>query len=143
MKKIINGKRYDTETAMFCGSDSYSNRMELSWWEETLYQKKTGEFFLYGEGGPMSRYAETTGQNSWSGGERLMPLSLSTAQKWAEEHLTADEYEKIFGEVEESELERKPLNLSLPVDIIKQLRQAATEKGISVSDLVVDLVKGM
>lgn len=52
MKKIINGKKYDTDTAKEVG---YSNNgllsTDIDYIEETLYQKKTGEFFLYGEGG--------------------------------------------------------------------------------------------
>jgi len=55
MKKIINGKRYDTETAQLIGSASYSNRTDFRFWSEELYRKKTGEFFLYGEGGPASK----------------------------------------------------------------------------------------
>lgn len=144
MKKIINNKRYDTEKAEACGSDSYSYPGDFNWWAETLYQKRTGEFFLHGEGGPMSRYAVTIDQNSWSGGEKIMPLSLDAARQWAEKHLDADAYEKLFGEVteDEGEPERRPINLSLPTDLIRRLRQAAAEKGVSVSDLVAELAEG-
>lgn len=144
MKKIINNKRYDTDKAEACGSDSYGYPGDFNWWEETLYQKRTGEFFLYGEGGPMSRYAVTIDQNSWSGGEKIMPLSLDAARQWAEKHLSGDDYEKLFGEVAEDgdEPERRPINLSLPTDLIRRLRQAAAEKGVSVSDLVVELAEG-
>ena len=144
MKKIINNRRYDTDKAEACGSASYSNRGDFSWWEETLYQKRTGEFFLYGEGGPMSRYAVTIDQNSWSGGEKIMPLSLDAARQWAEKHLDADAYEKLFGEVtgDEDEPERRPINLSLPTDLIRRLRQTAAEKGVSVSDLICELAEG-
>lgn len=51
MKKIINGKKYDTETATSVGE--YSSNYACSdykHYDETLYKKKTGEFFLYGEG---------------------------------------------------------------------------------------------
>ena len=73
MKKIINGKRYDTETANLCGNTSYSYRGDFHFWREELYQKRTGEFFLYGEGGPMTKYSVSTGQNTWSGGEKIIP----------------------------------------------------------------------
>ena len=49
----------------------------------------------------MSKYAQHIDQNSWSGGEDIIPLTESEARKWAERHCTADEYEEIFGEVEE------------------------------------------
>lgn len=102
MKKIINGKKYDTETAKAVAYDrnGYSYR-DFKWWEETLYQKKTGEFFLHGQGGAMSKYAKSCGQNSWCGGSEIIPMTLDEASKWAEEHIDGDVYENIFGEVEE------------------------------------------
>ena len=62
MKKIINGKKYDTETATKIGeySNGYSTS-DFHYIDETLYRKKTGEFFLYGEGGPMTRYSHACG----------------------------------------------------------------------------------
>lgn len=100
MKKIINGKKYDTETAQMLGE--YDNcRRSFDYKCETLYRKKTGEFFLYGEGGANTEYSKVCGDNSWCGGERIIPLTVENAKKWAETHMTGDEYEKIFGEVEE------------------------------------------
>ena len=101
MKKIINGKMYNTETAKELGYDSYSNSRDFNYWCETLYQKRTGEFFLHGEGGANSKYAEMVDMNCWCGGERIFPLTMEQAKHWAERHLSADEYEDIFGEVEE------------------------------------------
>ena len=102
MKKIINGKKYDTETAKEVGyaSNGLSTR-DFSYWEETLYLKKTGELFLYGYGGPRSKYSVSCGQNGWSGGNKITPLSEQEAKAWAEEYLDSDEYEALFGEVEE------------------------------------------
>lgn len=136
MKKIINGKRYDTDTAKECGT-AYSKlgRRDFGYWEETLYQKRTGEFFLYGEGGPASRYAVSVGQNSWSGGEKIIPLSVENSMKWAEEHLEADEYERIFGEVTEDE-SKKVVTYSLPVSTIEKVKRIAAEQGISLSEVV-------
>ena len=34
MKKIINGKKYDTETAVNKGYDSYSHRGDFDFWHE-------------------------------------------------------------------------------------------------------------
>lgn len=102
MKKVINGKMYNTETAKKVGSwgnEYYYN--DFRWCAEELYKKKTGEFFLHGNGGAMSKYSVSCGQNSWSGGEEIIPMTDSEAKEWAEKHLDADEYEEIFGEVEE------------------------------------------
>ena len=85
MKKIINGKRYDTETAEFCGSREYGYPGDFDHVSEELYQKRTGEFFLYGEGGPNLKYREEISMNSWSGGEKIIPLTDDEAKEWAEE----------------------------------------------------------
>ena len=140
MKKIINGKRYDTDTAKLIGEDWYSNRTDFSYWREELYRKNTGEYFLHGEGGPNSRYAESVGQNTWSGGEKIIPLSIEAAQKWAEEHLSADEYEKVFGVVEEDTAKRT-VTFSLPETVIEQLKQAAQKSGMTMSDYVAQAIQ--
>ena len=101
MKKVINGSLYDTETAKLLGEDSYSNPGDFQHWVETLYRTKSGKYFLHGEGGAMTKYAVSVGQNEWSGGEKIIPLDLDSAQKWAEEHLDGDEYIKAFGEPDE------------------------------------------
>jgi len=101
MKKIINGKKYNTETARVVGAVGHEYPSDLRYWREELYRKKTGEFFLYGKGGPMSKYARRTAQNEWSGGEEIIPLTEKEAREWVETYLSAEEYEQIFGEVEE------------------------------------------
>jgi hypothetical protein len=101
MKKIINGKKYDTETAKeLARRDNGFGCSEFDYVEETLYRKRTGEFFLYGTGGAASRYSTHCG-NMWYGDERIMPLTEEEAKEWCEEYLDGDEYEGIFGEVEE------------------------------------------
>ena len=102
MKKIINGKKYDTETAKEIASTSGGEGpRDFHYFEETLYRKKTGEFFLAGHGGPASKYAKSCGLNQWCGGEAITPLTEQEAKTWCEFALDADEYEVIFGEVEE------------------------------------------
>ena len=100
MKKIINGKKYDTDTAKCLSYDGNGYTGFQRCYEE-LYRKRTGEYFLYGEGGAMSKYARSCGNNSRCGSEDIIPLTEAQARQWAEDHCTADEYEEIFGEVEE------------------------------------------
>lgn len=140
MKKIINGKVYDTDTARRLGewSDGQGWR-DFSHVEENLYRKKTGEFFLHGEGGPATRYARATGQNSWTGGERIMPMSYREAREWAEEHLDGDEYEAIFGQVSEDE-SRVQVCYSLSAATVETIKRRAAELGISASAYIDKLV---
>lgn len=102
MKKIINGRMYNTETAKpikFYANDG--GWRDFRHYEETLYLKRTGEFFVAGEGGPMTKYAQPCGQSGRSSGSDIIPLTEREAKEWAERHMDADEYEETFGEVPE------------------------------------------
>ena len=84
MKKIINGKLYDTETAKKLGDwDNGLCTSDFNYVCETLYKKRTGEFFLLGEGGAATNYSERIGSNDWCYGYAIMPMSFDEAQKWA------------------------------------------------------------
>lgn len=141
MKKIINGKKYDTETAeeiaSFCNGGGWN---DFQHYAETLYKKRTGEFFLYGEGGPMTKYAESCGMNNWSGGEKIMPLGYEQAQKWAEENMDADDYEAVFGEVVEDGC-RKTITVNLATSTIEKGKRLATQQATSLSALVERLIE--
>lgn len=131
MKKIINGKVYDTETAKEIASwGNGGGWMDFHHFEETLYRKKTGEFFLFGEGGAMTKYAKPVEQNSWTGGSRIMPMSFSEAQAWAEEHLDGDEYEAIFGEVTEDD-SKVQVCYSLSAASVEKIKRKSSELGIT------------
>lgn len=136
MKKIINGKLYNTDTARHIGS-WYSNITDrLYWVNETLYQKQRGEFFLHGEGGPGSKYAEPSGQGSWSSGEKIIPLSYDAAQAWAEEYLDANAYQAAFGPVEEDDSTVRRL-ISMPASVEERIKREAAQAGMSFSAYIV------
>ena len=102
MRKIIEARAYDTTTAELLAE--YSQGVcwrDFHYYEENLYRKKTGEYFLHGRGGAMTKYSERNDCNSWSGGERITPMTEDEAKEWAEDHLSAEEYETIFGICEE------------------------------------------
>lgn len=142
MRKVINNKLYDTDTARECGS--YSNSCDYGDWHrycETLYVKRTGEFFLHGEGGPMSRYAKSCGGNSWSSGETIIPLTYDNAREWAEKNLDADEYEEIFGLPSEDDGDRDTLIVQLPAALMARIRQGAAENGETLTAHVEKLLR--
>jgi hypothetical protein len=88
-RKIVRGKRYDTEKSTEIGSASGGGAVgDFSYWEATLYRApRSGAYFLAGEGGPMTRFAQSIGQNQWSGGEDIIPMTRQEAFDWAQEHL--------------------------------------------------------
>ena len=97
MRKIIHNKVYDTETARKVGEwDVDTSITDFDWYGETLFQKRTGEYFIHGEGNARSPYAEHA-YGMWQGGEAITPVSPEQARDWAEEHLSAEEYEQEFG----------------------------------------------
>ena len=101
MKKIINGKMYNTETA----TEVYSWSNGRGWSDfrcehDKLYRKKTGEFFLWGEGGPMTRWAESDG-DGLTAGSGIIPFTVDEAKEFLERHDATDEYIALFGEPEE------------------------------------------
>ena len=137
MKKVIDGALYNTDTAQPLGTGgSGGSSRDFQWYEEVLYRTKSGKFFLYGEGGPMTKYAESCGQNQWSGGSHIEPLSLMSAMRWAEEHLTADEYSLIFGEPEEAAEGKRAINITLSNDLIDVLDRMKSTEGVSISAML-------
>lgn len=141
MKKIINNAVYNTDTAKRIGEwDNKTLPNDLLYCAETLYKTKAGKYFLHGEGGAMSKYAVSVGNNSWTGGEHIEPLTPQTAQEWAEERLTAAEYAAEFDEPAEAD-DKVSLNLNIPASTKAKLEKMRTESGKSISALITEMVE--
>ena len=134
MKKIIGGKLYDTDTAQFLASRSSPGSGDFTSFCERLYRKRTGEYFIHGEGGAMTKYRERQGYDSWGWGEQIIPLTYDEAQDWCEKYMTTEEYQAEFGPV--SEGERVKLSVSLDAAVADRIRKAAAAAGISVSECI-------
>lgn len=136
MKKIINGKRYDTDTAEFIGKwENIYNSADLQYECEELYRKKTGEFFMYGEGGPASSFAVQTGTTSWSGSCKITPITEDEAKKWVEENLDGDTYENLFEIEEEDNI---AFSLLIPENLYNKLKDESEKTGESMKDIIVE-----
>ena len=90
MKRIINRKRYDTETAteVLDISGPYSDRGNFRWDDTYLYVTKSGNWFISGRGGPMSRWRRQTG-DGWCDGDGLVAISPDEAREELENRGTA------------------------------------------------------
>lgn len=139
MKKIIGGKVYDTgkakAVAKYAIGGAGPTRVK-----EVLYRKRTGEFFIHGEGGVETPYARPVGGYGWAPGERIIPLSYEAAREWAEARLRADDYENVFGEVQEND-GRTCVSLSLSQTAYARARRGAAVEGISLSAYVELLIR--
>lgn len=140
MKKIIKNKLYDTNTAKALGCyEPNPYHSDFHWFCETLYQKKTGEFFLHGDGNAASKYNKSCGQNEWCGDEKIIPLSYDEAQEWAEKHLDGDDYIAIFGEPEEDD-SKVHVHFYLSSAAHKRAKTEAAKRGVSLGDYIESLI---
>lgn len=85
MKKIIEGKKYDTETARLV-IDNNPDYNAIHW--DNLYRKKNGEFFW-------CCWTRMQGEKA-----SIIPVTESQAKKEIGRY-DGDLYEELFGEVEE------------------------------------------
>ncbi len=140
MYKIINGKRYDTDTAKAVGSwENMYDASNINYYCETLYLKRTGEFFLHCEGGASSPVAcyRADGSSSW--GEVIRPVGYPEARKWAEERLSGDECEAVFPPIDE-DAGNMTVTLSIPAATMARLDEQAAKSGRTRSDIVAQLI---
>ena len=134
MKKIVYGKIYNTETAVKIGSyEKYAeNPSDWKWYKETLYQKATGEYFLYGKGNKYSKYGVFDEQNKglWSRdpGEDIIPITETEAYAWK---LQLDPYYQ-----EASELYFRGLKIPNEKELMKILHTDSTEKVRNIHSLL-------
>ena len=99
MIKTIDGKRYNTDTAeMVCDYWNGLAGSDFNNLSETLYITKKGNFFLYGTGGPMTKYSVSCG-NMQSGGEDITPLTKEQAFKWCEKHNCNNAIDQYFPDM--------------------------------------------
>ncbi len=139
MKKIISGKVYDTDTARYLAGIEDGAVNDFRWYAESLYQKKTGEFFLHGEGHAASPYSQHYSDGTRGPGEKIVPLTYEAARKWAEDNITVEKYELIFGEVAEDD-SKTVLSLSVSTSAADRARRAAAEQGVSLSAYIEALI---
>jgi hypothetical protein len=98
MKKVINAKVYNTETATKV--HEWSNNLsyqDFNAIEETLYLTKKGRYFIEYFGGAATRYATTSGNMS-SGSEGIKAITEKEAFDWLQEKEATEAIEKYFGE---------------------------------------------
>lgn len=111
MKRIIGDKLYDTDKATLVAKacneysdeydDEYSDensdeyRVLVGTFSPAIYLKRTGEWFLYCEGGLYDRYGRLCM------GLNIIPIAPHEAKFWLAENNFVDEYIQYFGEPEE------------------------------------------
>lgn len=137
VRKIIYGRAYDTDTATEVATwddDPMDEDLHLT---ETLYRKRTGEYFIYGRGGAQTVYSKLV-RNVWEPGHEFIPQTYEGAMAWAEEHMPAEAYEAEFGEVDEGE-QRSRLSCDLSARAMSLIRREAQRRETTISSVVEEL----
>ena len=112
MEKIIDGKRYNTETATNVFEDSST----------ILYMKNTGEFFMEEDG-------------------EITPVSKSKAEVWAASlGIPEDKHYKYFCLDQEERLST-PQSVTMPTWVNTALKKEAAKREVAVSKIVTEAVK--
>ena len=99
MKKVIDGKMYNTETAELVHEwDNGRFTSDFRYRRKVLYRTKKGKWFIHHNGGAMTDMAVSCGSNSFSGSEDIEPISEKNALRFLESHDGIKAIEKYFAD---------------------------------------------
>lgn len=103
MKKIIDGKLYDTETAERIYSMMQMGATGFGEFQETiLYRKSNGEYFFNCIGNTWEFEEYIVIEDGTMIDAIIIPTSEEQAKNWCERtHISADRYIEVFGMPEE------------------------------------------
>lgn len=96
MIKVIDGKRYNTDTAEEIHNWSYGFTGDFDYRSKTLYRTQKGAWFIHHEGGAMTDMSVKTGNNSVGGSESIEPISEEEAFDFLQEYDGVDAIEEYF-----------------------------------------------
>lgn len=91
MKKKIGRKIYDTEKSEFIGRNIEGTFGDSRGFEEEMFKKGDGDFFLLVKGGSDSQYVETD----------ILPLALDDAKEWINRVCGAEKLQEVVTEKDE------------------------------------------
>ena len=99
MKKIINGKRYNTETATKIAQ--YHNGLgasDFNYLYEQLYRTPKGAWFIVADGGPNIKYSRIDGNGRAGDNDVFLVLSKDEVYDWLELRGETQVLEDYFGD---------------------------------------------
>jgi hypothetical protein len=97
MMRVVNGRRYNTSTAMkICSWGHEGKPRDFRWEETSLYRTPKGAWFVSGEGGPISQWRRRCG-DMWGSGDGLNPVAATDARMLLEQHGTAEQCAEYFA----------------------------------------------
>lgn len=138
VKRIIDGKTYNTETATQLASWSTASDPEMQGISYEaggiLFQTRHGAYFVVNH---------NDGLEPWEDGyEKLIPLDPEQAQRWAEQYCSAEEIEALFGKMPEAGDAEAKLTLRMPEVLRKRLVALAEGRKQSLNAWIVRCLEG-
>lgn len=127
MRKIIKNAVYDTATARKIGETECEYPVYSPMYEkETLYRKRTGEYFLHCYGGEKSNHRKRI-DKKWAFGEKILPITYDEAMEWISENKIQMEQEDFY--------EKSYLTIYIENGTIGLLRKRAERSEKSISEI--------
>lgn len=112
---------------------------------EELYLKKTGEFFIYGKGNALSKYAFDNPAGGREPGEEILPVSFDRAKEWYTARLndqvpnfTDEQYKELFAIADSDE--KVKMTISISGRSRKALQDLAMIQNKSQSQIIESLI---
>jgi len=122
MKRVIKGKRYDTDKAKLIGEHVAGEPGQTEHTRESLYKKRGGEYFVWVQG-PYTLDA-------------IVPLTHKEAEAWVMDNMGMALY---YGEFKSEGL--KTINVSIPLSVIRKLDVIANTMNLSRGKVIEDLIR--
>lgn len=141
MRKIIQGRAYDTRTAEQLAEHAFGHPGEDGHYVETLCRTRKGAFFLACAGGARSPYGRVVRPEVSKGGDEILPLTEIEAMRWLENHDETTVIERLFGSRPEAGDEMELLWTRVPAATKAAVLRAAFEASSSVEDWIAKAIK--
>lgn len=103
MKARINGRKYNTDTAIYVGQFSLETDEAWNAYTETLYYKRNGEFFIFRHGGTYRDFHADKNppiDAEWPIQIEFEPLTFDQAKEWARRYFTRRKFLQLFVDVD-------------------------------------------
>jgi hypothetical protein len=129
VRTVIKNKVYDTATAQEI------TRHEHNDVTETLYRKKTGEYFAHF----YNATADDTYKAGWHGKDKIAPFDFEEAKAWGLLRLDSDRYRELFeGQVGSDDI--VGITVRISAESLARLRKVQSETGETIAKILDRLV---
>lgn len=141
VKRIIDGKLYDTERSLLIAESRYAGASDEEAYTEGLYRNDHGVLFLAAEGGVESFYSALLQGGKPSRGSDVIPLTAAEARRWLEDHDHIKEIKQLFGKQPQAGHDTLPVDLRVSPELKHRIEFAASTENKTVNEWLTLLIK--